>query len=192
MVSVLKKIGQFILDTVQAIVMALSVFIVVYLFLFQPHQVKGSSMVPTFEDGEFLLTDKISYRFNSPQRGDIIVFKAPPSEPCSEIECEYIKRVIGVPGDKIRVYQGHIYINNSLLPENYLPSDLLTNAGSALPEGVDIPIPEGYFLPMGDNRRFSRDGREFGPIAKETIVGKAWLRYWPFNKIGVVKRPGFE
>lgn len=191
MTSILKKIGQFILETIQAIVMALSIFIVVYLFLFQPHQVKGSSMYPTFEDGEFLLTDKISYRFNQPQRGDIIVFKAPKTEPCAEIECEYIKRIIGLPGERIMVSQGHIFINNQPLNETYLPADLLTNSGSILQEGTEVVVPEDYYLPMGDNRRHSRDGREFGPIPVDSIIGKAWLRYWPVNKAGVVKHPNF-
>lgn len=191
MTSILKKIGQFILETIQAIVMALSIFIVVYLFLFQPHQVKGSSMYPTFEDGEFLLTDKISYRFNAPKRGEVIVFKAPITEPCAEIECEYIKRVIGLPGERIMVSQGHIFINNQPLKEAYLPADLLTNTGSVLQEGIEIVVPENYYLPMGDNRRHSRDGREFGPISVDSIIGKAWLRYWPVNKAGVVKHPEF-
>lgn len=187
MINILKKLGQFILDTVQAIVLALSVFIIVYLFLFQPHQVKGSSMVPNFENGEFLLTNKITYRFNTPKRGDVVVFKAPESEPCAEIECEYIKRVIALPGDRIMVSQGQIYINGELYNETYLPKDFITNSGSFLSENVERVIPEGYFLPLGDNRSFSRDGREFGPIPFESVVGKAWLRYWPINKIGFTK-----
>lgn len=189
MVSVLKKIGQFILDTIQAIVMALSVFIIVYLFLFQPHQVKGSSMYPSFTDGEFLLTNKISYRFNVPQRGDVIVFKAPKSEPCAEIECEYIKRIIGEPGDKVMLSSGKIYVNGQVLNESdYLPKDYTTSPGSYLIEGTERIIPDNYFLPMGDNRPYSRDGREFGPISRESIVGKAWLRYWPIEKIGFFKK----
>jgi signal peptidase I len=191
MVNLLKKIGQFILETIQAIVMALSIFIIIYLFLFQPHQVKGSSMYSTFEDGEFLLTDKISYRFNSPQRGDVIVFKAPETEPCSEIECEYIKRIIGMPGDKVKVSAGHVYINNQLLEENYLPEEMITNAGSFIQEGINITVPEEYYLPMGDNRPHSRDGREFGPIPKESIVGKAFFRYWPIEKIGLFKKTAY-
>lgn len=189
--SVFKKIGQFILDTIQAIVMAFSIFIIIYLFLFQPHQVKGSSMYSTFEDKDFLLTDKISYRFNLPQRGDVIIFKAPKTEPCSEIECEYIKRIIGLPGENVKVQQGQIYVNNQLLNENYLDKDTTTNPGSFMPEGSNITVPEGYYLPLGDNRQHSRDGREFGPIPKQSIVGKAWLRYWPIDKSGIVKHPSY-
>ena len=175
------------------IVLAFSIFIIVYLFLFQPHQVKGNSMYPNFYNGEFLLTNKISYRFGPPKRGDVIIFKAPKSEPCAEIECEYIKRVIGLPGERLMILGGKVYLNGSLLNENaYLAEDLVTGSGSFLPEGVEKVIPEGYFLPMGDNRPYSRDGREFGPIAQSAIVGKAWLRYWPVNKIGFVPKESYQ
>jgi signal peptidase I len=192
MVGFFKKLGQFVLDTIQAIVLALSIFIIVYLFLFQPHQVKGSSMYPNFHNGEFLLTNKITYHLGVPQRGDVIVFKAPESEPCAEIECEYIKRIIAIPGDRVKVIGGHIYINGQLLDESsYLPSDYYTTSGSFLVEGVEKVIPEGYYLPLGDNRPYSRDGREFGPIPRQSIVGKAWVRYWPLNKLGIVKHEDY-
>jgi len=191
MIPLLKKLGQFFLDTIQAIVMALSIFIIVYLFLFQPHQVKGSSMYVSFEDGEFLLTDKISYRFHSPARGDVIVFKAPKTEPCSEIECEYIKRIIGMPGDRVMVFKGKVYVNGQPLWETYLSSEMVTSAGLAMPEGQEITVPENYYLAMGDNRTHSRDGREFGPIPRQSIVGRAFFRYWPIDRIGIVNHPNF-
>lgn len=188
MISVLKKLGQFILDTIQAVVLAFSIFIIVYLFLFQPHQVKGNSMYPNFKSEEFLLTNKILYRFNKPQRGDVIIFKAPKSEPCAEIECEYIKRIIALPGERIILSQGHFYINGQILDESsYLDKNLITNNGNFLAEGVERVIPEGYYLPIGDNRPYSRDGREFGPVPEDSIIGKAWLRYWPINKLGFIK-----
>lgn len=191
MVSAFKKLGQFFLDTIQAIVMALSIFIIVYLFLFQPHQVKGNSMLTSFEDGEFLLTDKISYRFHPPARGDVIVFKAPKTEPCSEIECEYIKRIIGIPGDQVMVSKEKVYVNGKPLLEAYLDLGTATSAGVVLSEGKEIIVPENYYLPMGDNRNHSRDGREFGPIPRTSIVGKAFFRYWPINKVGLVEHPNF-
>lgn len=180
------------METIQAIVLALSIFIIVYLFLFQPHQVKGKSMYPNFDDGEFILTNKISYRFGSPQRGDVIIFKPPKSEPCAEIECEYIKRIIALPGERIMVSNGHYFINDKLLGEPYLASDLYTNPGSFLSDGIERTVPEGYYLPSGDNRPASRDGREFGPVPINSIVGKAWLRYWPLNKIKMIKHEEFK
>jgi len=191
MFSVFKKIGVFFLDIIQIIVFALSIFIVVYLFLFQPHKVKGNSMYPNFHNGDLILTDRISYRFTSPKRGDVIVFKAPPSEPCSEIECEYIKRIIGVPGDLVKISEGKVYINDQPLNESYLPKNLITSPGSFLKENQTVKIPEDEYLPLGDNRPQSRDGREFGTISRSRIVGKAILRYWPFKSFKLIKRVNY-
>lgn len=188
MLSILKKIGVFFLDIIQTIVLALSLFIIVYLFLLQPHQVRGSSMSPNFYDGEFLLTDKISYRFGEPRRGDVIIFKAPPSEPCAEIECEYIKRIIGMPADKVSLRNGKVFINNQFLNEKYLPPDITSAQGNYLIGDVEREIPTGEYLALGDNRNHSRDGREFGAIPRQNIIGKAWLRYWPFKRWGIIPR----
>lgn len=182
----INKFGSFILEFVQSIVLALSVFVIMYLFVAQPNEVKGNSMLPNFINGEFLLTDKITYQFSQPQRGDVIVFKAPPSEPCSENECEYIKRIIGIPGDKIKVQDTEVYLNGKLLDQFFLPSDFITDAGEFCKEGEEVTVPEGMYLPFGDNRSHSRDGREFGPIKKESIVGKAFFVYWPYVSTGVV------
>lgn len=187
--EITKKISLFLLDIVQTVVLALSLFVVCYLFLFQPHVVKGSSMYPNLHDSDFLLTDKISYRLNLPKRGDIIVFKAPTSEPCSESDCEYIKRIIGLPGEQVRLINSTIFINNVVLAESYLPTGLITKEGSYLHDGETVQIPEDEYLAMGDNRPYSRDGREFGVISRKAIVGKAWLRYWPVIRAGIIKNP---
>ena len=186
--EVFKKIGLFFLDIIQTIVLALSIFVVSYLFLFAPHEVRGTSMYPNFHDSDFLLTDKISYRFSEPQRGDVVIFKAPPSEPCSEQECEYIKRVIGLPGEKVKVSSGQVFINDQALKESYLPPGLYTRGGSYLSEGRTIQLGVGEYSVMGDNRPSSRDGREFGPIQRQSIIGKAWVRYWPLSQFGFIKR----
>lgn len=180
------SIGNFILEFVQSIVLALSVFVILYLFVAQPNEVKGNSMLPNFTNGEYLLTDKLSYQFGEPKRGDVIVFKAPASEPCAADECEYIKRVMGVPGDKVMVKDGKVYLNGSLIDETFLPDDFVTEPGDFCAEGEEKTVPEGYYLPMGDNRSHSRDGREFGPIKKETIVGRAFFVYWPFSGVRLV------
>lgn len=191
MISSLKSqagfsIGNFILEFVQSIVLALSVFVLMYLFVAQPNEVKGNSMLPNFVNGEFLLTDKLSYQLGEPKRGDVIVFKAPPSEPCSENECEYIKRIIGVPGDRVKVEGGQVYLNGALLNQFFLPADFVSEPGEFCKEGEEVTIPPGMYLPFGDNRSHSRDGREFGPIKKELIVGKAFFKYWPAAAIGLV------
>lgn len=187
-----KKVGLFFLDIIQTVVLALSLFVISYWFLFQPHVVKGTSMVPNFHDGEFLLTSKISYRLHEPQRYDVIVFKAPPTEPCAADECEYIKRLIGMPGDQIMLLNNSLYVNGQKLPEPYLPEGLVTHEGSFLREGKTVTLGTDDYLPLGDNRPFSRDGREFGPVKRPAIIGKAWLRYWPVNKLGIINNPAQE
>lgn len=180
------SLGSFILEFVQSIVLALSVFVLLYLFVAQPNQVKGSSMVPNFIDGEYLLTDKLSYQFGEPQRGEVVVFKAPPSEPCAEDECEYIKRIIGIPGDTVMVENGQVFLNGELLNQDFLPEDFVTDPGSFCQEGVEVSVSDGEYLVFGDNRSHSRDGREFGPINKDLIVGKAFFRYWPIENAGLI------
>ncbi len=180
------SIGNFILEFVQSIVMALSVFVLLYLFVAQPNEVKGNSMLPNFINGEFLLTDKLSYNFGEPKRGDVVVFKAPPSEPCAEDQCEYIKRVIGIPGDRVMVKEGRVYLNGKELNQFFLPSDFVSDPGSFNSEGVEKVVPQGQYLCFGDNRSHSRDGREFGPINRDLIVGKAFFKYWPPSSIGLI------
>ncbi|MFZ2153222.1 MAG: signal peptidase I [Microgenomates group bacterium] len=182
------SIGNFILEFVQSIVLALSVFVLLYLFVAQPNQVKGNSMLPNFVDGEYLLTDKLSYQMGEPVRGDVVVFKAPPSEPCAADECEYIKRIIGIPGDRVMVKNGQVYLNGEKLNQSFLPSDFVSDAGSFNEEGVEKTVPEGKYLCFGDNRSHSRDGREFGPIEKKLIVGKAFFVYWPVSSVGLVPK----
>lgn len=179
-------LGSLILEFVQSIVLALSVFVLLYLFVAQPNEVKGTSMVPNFQNGEYLLTDKLSYQLGKPQRGDVVVFKAPASEPCAAEECEYIKRIIGIPGDQVMVKAGQVYLNGSLLNQSFLPSDFVTDAGTFMREGVEMTVPADYYLCFGDNRSFSRDGREFGVVKRDSIVGKAFFKYWPPSSVGLV------
>jgi len=185
------SIGSFLLEFIQSIVLALSVFVLLYLFVAQPNEVKGSSMYPNFLDKEFLLTDKLSYQFGNPKRGDVVVFKAPASEPCAADECEYIKRVIGTPGDKVMVKQGDIYLNGNLLDQDFLPEKVYSSPGEYMKEGIEVIIPEGQYLCLGDNRPNSRDSREFGTIERKLIVGKAFFKYWPIGSIGLVPKVSF-
>jgi len=178
----IKKIGGFFLDIIETVVLALAIFVIIYLFLLQPHQVRGNSMYPNFHDNEYLLTDKLSYRLGEPGRGDVIVFKAPKNQ-----EYDYIKRIIGLPGEEIEIRNGKLYINDKLLEESYLPAEYITSGGNFWREGLEAPVPEGQYFVMGDNRSHSSDSREWGTVPLENIIGKAWLRYWPFNKLGLVR-----
>ena len=182
--GILKRLWVWFLDFIETIVIALAIFVVVYRFLFQPHQVKGNSMFDNFHDGEYLLTDKVSYRFNQPVKDDVIVFKAPMNE-----DYDYIKRIIGLPGDKVMLKSGRVYLNGNEDNEaGYLDGRIQTTPGRYLSEGVTINVPSGNYFVMGDNRNNSSDSRDFGPVPEQNIVGKAWVKYWPINEIGIIKK----
>jgi len=179
----LKRFGAFFLDILEVVVLAVAIFLLVYLLLLQPHKIKGDSMKPNFLDGEFLLTDKISYRFGEPSRGDVVVFKAPVGN--GE---EFIKRIIGLPGETISVKEGKVLINGTVLAESYLPDITITSSGGFLSEGKEIMVSPENFVVFGDNRSHSSDSRSWGFVSKEKITGRAWLIYWPPRKAGVVPK----
>lgn len=184
--SIFRKIGTIFLDIVETVVIALAIFVIVYLFLFQPHQVRGSSMFPNFYDNDYLLTDKISYRLNVPKRGDVIIFKAPKNE-----EYDYIKRVIGLPGEKISINEAdQVVLNNEIFNEPYLDSSVKTFGGVFLEIGKTVTVPEDQYFVLGDNRAHSSDSRDWGFVPKENIIGKAWLRYWPPKAMGIISAKG--
>jgi signal peptidase I len=181
-----KVVGGFFLDIIETVVIALSIFLIVYLFVMQPHQVNGQSMYPNFENGEYLLTDKISYRFNQPERGDIVVFKAPDAAQCPEgAGCDFIKRIVGLPGDSVEITDQGVYVNNSALPEEYIPVDVDTRP-MAYTQNGPVSVPQGSYFVMGDNRPHSSDSRAWGPVPFSNIVGKVFFRYWPPAKVGTL------
>lgn len=183
----MKKIGALFADIMETIVISLSIFLVVYLFLLQPHQVNGQSMVPNFQDGDYVLTDKISYRLNTPRRGDVVVFHAPESAQCAKgTGCDFIKRILALPGETVAVYDSHIFVNNQPLAEPYLPAGFQTLPGGYTQNGPVTLGPDEYFV-VGDNRPHSSDSRAWGPIHASDIVGKAFFRYWPFSEAGVIR-----
>ncbi|MDD5043553.1 MAG: signal peptidase I [Patescibacteria group bacterium] len=183
-----EDISDFIIELVKVVIISLIVIVPVRYFLIQPFYVKGASMEPNFYDHEYLIIDEISYRLEMPQRGDIVVFKYPqdPSQ-------YFIKRVIGLPDERIIVKDGGVYLYDEnkkqeiLLDErDYLSATVLT------PGRIDIELGEGEYFVLGDNRSSSLDSRTFGPIAEPFIVGKAWIRGWPFNKIKIFNNPSYN
>lgn len=191
METLFRALGSFFLDIIETVVIALSIFLIIYLFVASPHQVNGQSMVPTFQSGEYVLSDKVSYRTGNPHRGDVIVFHSPPQAECPEgTGCDFIKRVIGLPGESIQVHDNHIYINGQPLTEPYIPKDFETNAGLATKNKTIVLGPDEFFV-CGDNRPYSSDSRSWGPIHKNEIVGKAIFRYWPLNVAGRVIPPTY-
>jgi len=179
-----KLIGSWFLDLTETLVIGLSIFLVVYLFFMQPHQVNGQSMVPNLDDGDYLLTDKVSYKVSDPQRGDIVVFEAPPAANCpTGTGCDFIKRVIGLPGEEVEVRAHEVFVNGQKLNETYLPDTFETEAG-AFTNGKIVRLTEDEYMVFGDNRPYSSDSRAWGPISKSEIIGKAFFRYWPITGIG--------
>ncbi|MDO8621261.1 MAG: signal peptidase I [Candidatus Levybacteria bacterium] len=183
--GILRKIYSFLLDAVQTFLLAAAFFLVIYVFLFRPFQVNGDSMFPNFKDQEYVLTNIIQLRFQEPKLGDVIVFKAPPDP-----EKDYIKRVIGVPGDRVMVRDGNVYVNGKMLDESsYLKPTVRTYAGSFLKEGEEVTVPQGSFLAFGDNRPYSSDSREWGWVPKDLIIGHSFFAYWPPPLAGLIKNP---
>jgi signal peptidase I len=141
-------------------------------------------MYPNFHNNEYVLTNLISLRFGEPKQGDVVVFKSP-----AEPEKDYIKRVIGVPGDRIYLKDAQIYLNGNKLDETYLPQDVKTFQGAFLQDGEEVTVPEGAYFVMGDNRGASSDSREWGFVKKESIVGVSMLVYLPLNRARAVGNP---
>jgi signal peptidase I len=146
-------------------------------FLYQPVRVEGTSMVPQLEDQDRLFINKFTYHFSDINRGDVIVFRYP-----RDPEKSYIKRVIAVPGDVLRIDHGQVYVNGSLLKEDYVPRRFRDDR--SFDESV-IP-PHEYFV-MGDHRSISSDSRDFGPVERGLVYGKAAFVFWPSADIGVVR-----
>ena len=179
------SIGKAIYSLIETILVALVLAIVLYLFIMTPHEVVGNSMHPTYKNGEFLMANKITYRISEPKRGDVIIFKFSDTQ-------DFIKRVIGIPGDEVMIKDGKIYINSEMLDEsNYLSSSVITNGGEYLHEGQSITIEQGKYFVCGDNRTNSSDSRVFGPIEKGAIKGKAWIVYFPFSEFRIVQHESY-
>lgn len=187
MMNLLHIIGAFFLDILETIIVALAIFVVIYLFLFQPHQVKGASMEPNFHDGEYILTDKISYRFGAPKRGDIVIFRAPRNP-----ELDFIKRVIGEPGDRVKISNGKVLVNDVQLKEQYLSAALYTHGGAFLTDNSTFTVPEKAYFVLGDNRDHSSDSREWGPVPVGNLIGKAFFRYWPPTRLGILPHASYK
>jgi signal peptidase I len=152
--------------------LAISAFIII--FLYQPVKVEGTSMMPGLEDQERIFVNKFVYRWEPIQRGDIVVFRYP-----RDTSKSYIKRVIGVAGDRVRIENGEVYVNDQAIDEDYVPSEYAD--ARSYPE---ITVPAGSYFVLGDHRTMSNDSRDFGPVKERFIYGKAVFGYWPMEKLG--------
>jgi signal peptidase I len=145
-------------------------------FVFQPVKVEGGSMEPGLEDQERICINRLVYRLESIERGDIIVFRYP-----RDTRKSFIKRVIGLPGDHIHIAYGHVYVNDEQLSEPYVPSDYLDARSYS-----DMVVPKNSYFVLGDHRSMSNDSRDFGPVMRSYIYGKAVFGYSPMEKLGIL------
>ncbi|MDE1178330.1 MAG: signal peptidase I [Edaphobacter sp.] len=155
--------------------LAVSAFIII--FLYQPVRVEGTSMLPMLEDQDRLFINKMAYRVGSIHRGDVVVFLYP-----HDHQKSYIKRVIALPGDDLRIDHGRVFVNGHALKEKYVPPRFEDDR--SLPEAI---VPDHQYFVMGDHRSISSDSRDFGPVDRELIYGKAAFVYWPMEQAGVVR-----
>lgn len=185
----LKNFAIFLFELAKIIIISLLIIVPIRYFLIQPFYVKGASMEPNFYDREYLIVDEISYRFGDPDRGDIVVFRYPrnPQE-------YFIKRVIAFPGEKVQIKNGKVIVYNDenkdgvVLEEGYLDENEKTYG---LTDDIIMVKEDEYFV-LGDNRNASKDSRSFGAVNKSYIIGKVFLRGWPFNRISTFGSPDYQ
>ena len=164
----------------ETIVLTLLIYFLVRTFLFENYRVLGHSMDPTLENDQFLVVNKLGYRLQEPERGDIIVLRDPRSD-----ERKLIKRVIGLSEEVLEIKEGQVLINGQPLDEPYV-----ANPGRYTQEAT--PIPEGMYFVLGDNRNNSSDSHNWGTLAREQVVGKAWVSYWPPRLWGIIPHEIYE
>lgn len=178
-------IRDFIIDIAKIVAISLLIIIPIRYFIVQPFFVRGASMEPNYQQGDYLLVDEISYRFDDPSRGDVIIFQFPqdPSQ-------FYIKRIVGLPGETVSVEGGEVYITDPdtkqrrRLDEDYLRA--MNTEGN-----VTIALQENEYFVLGDNRNASHDSRRWGTLREDLIVGRVFLRAWPFHKFDLIGSPQY-
>jgi signal peptidase I len=181
------------------VAVALGLALLIQAVLIKPFRIPSQSMEPTLEVGQRVLVDRVSLRFSDPSIGDIVVFRPPagadsnrcgvdqasdqacPEPTSGESDMNFIKRVVGEPGDRLKVLDGRVYVNGEPLDEPYIERDL-TCPSCNLPQ--EITIPPDHFFMMGDNRGQSADSREWGPVPEDSIIGNAFFTYWPIDRVG--------
>lgn len=182
----MNKLGMLLLEGIQVIGVSAVIIALLNVFIITPQEVRGLSMYPFLHDGDRLITEKISYRFNEPKRGEVIVFHFP-----LDRTQEYIKRVIALPGESMELKNSKITIYNEtnpnglVLDEEYLDPSVVTNARAFMKEGERIEVPIDKYVTFGDNRENSSDSRQWGFVEKRDLVGRAVIIYWPPQRFGL-------
>ena len=178
------------LEIAETLVLTLIIFWVIQSFVAQPFRVQQQSMEHTLEPDQYVLVDKVTPRFDTYKRGDIVVFNPPPTWVASNGQ-PYIKRVIGIGGDTVQVRDGSVFLDGTkLIEDRYVFQEDGKNQSTETFGGVDRwVIPDGQLFLMGDHRGNSADSREFGPVDVSAVIGRAWLRYWPIDTFEIIPTP---
>ncbi|MBD3282419.1 MAG: signal peptidase I [Candidatus Portnoybacteria bacterium] len=179
---ILKHWLNFTWEILKIVIISLAIVIPIRYFLIQPFFVKGASMDPTFLDGDYLIIDEISYRFTEPERGDVIIFKYP-----LDTSQFFIKRIIGLPGETVRIENGRVHINSEELEEEIILDESEYLSNTKTPGNIEIRLEEDEYFVLGDNRRASSDSRKWGELEESYIIGKAWIRAWPINRLEIIE-----
>jgi signal peptidase I len=178
-------------EIVETVVLTLIIFFIFQTFVGQPYTVKQDSMEHTLEPDQYVLVDKLTPRFDTYKRGDIVVF-TPPAAWAQADGTPFIKRVIGVGGDTVAIHDGAVYLNGTKLNEPYLfavaPGDTPQPTTVAGDQNSWV-VPPGELFLMGDHRAVSEDSRVFGTVPTQQVIGRAWLRYWPIDTFGILPTP---
>ncbi len=187
-------------EVVETLVLTLLIYLVIHNFVAQPFEVQQSSMVPTIVDGEYILIDKLTTRFDGYHYGDVIVFTPPTGSGLANGDIPFIKRIIGMPGDTVTLENGRVFITRPGDPpvrieEPYVVTDADGSTAATICPREACPqewiVGNDEYFVMGDNRTSSQDSRVFGPINEDLILGRAWLRYFPLERIGLIERPDY-
>jgi signal peptidase I len=169
-----QKAGAVLRVWIRDLVISIIISAFIVIFLYQPVKVEGTSMLPGLEDQERIFVNKFVYRLEPIARGDVVVFRYP-----RDVSKSYIKRVVALPGDRIRIDDGRVYVNNQWVTEDYVPIHF-----HDLRSYPEVTVPPRHYFVLGDHRSLSNDSREFGPVPDTLITGKAVFVYWPVAKLG--------
>lgn len=172
-------------EIIRIVILASLIVIPIRYFIFQPFFVQGISMEPNFHNGDYLIVDELTYRFRDPQRGEVIVFRYPknPSQ-------RYIKRIVGLPGETVEIKDGQVVVvdkdgREALNESNYLSPSTPTSGN------IRVSLSEDEYFVLGDNREYSSDSRRWGVLPEKNIVGKVYLRAWPFTALAQFEAPSY-
>lgn len=176
--------GNAFYETLRTVVLVLLTAFIIRVFIMQPFLVQGASMEPTLTNSEYLIVEKVAYKFRQPERGEIVVFRAPVN--WTE---NYIKRVIALPGETIKIEDSKIFINNKVLEESYIESSGVSFDNPDY--SLELTLGEDEYFVIGDNRNHSSDSRSWGPLPRQNIIGRAFIAIFPLDFFGIINSPDY-